>query len=113
MRTLLLLPLMVVTIQDDEDEGLEGLGVQDPTRAAREAAELALEDGRLEDASRHVRRALEGAPFDEDLLLLALRSVGDDADAASGATKRSKAAGGASAGFASRGTLGTYHPVAE
>ena len=39
--------------------------------------------------------------------------VGDDADATSGATKRSKAAGGESAGFASRGTLGTYHPVAE
>ncbi len=79
MLPLLLLPLLLVS-QDDE-EGLEGLGVSDPTRAAREAAELALEDGRLADANRHAQRALESDLFDPELVLLALRTVGEDEDA--------------------------------
>lgn len=52
----------------------------DPARVARESAELALSEGRLEDASRHALRALEGAPFDPEVLRLALRAAAGDED---------------------------------
>ncbi|MEO2161130.1 MAG: hypothetical protein ABGY29_01265, partial [bacterium] len=66
--------------QEDEPE-LEGMGRRDPVAAAKAAARLALDTGRLEDAGHHLERALLHAPLDVDLVAGILETLEGEGDA--------------------------------
>ncbi len=55
-------------LTQDSGAELEGVGQRDPVSTARAAAEVAVQEGRLEDAGRHLERALLHAPLDADLV---------------------------------------------
>jgi hypothetical protein len=79
-RTLFLL-LLLTSVLGAVQDGEPAAPVLDPAHAARDAAQVALSEGRLLDANRHLRRALEVAPFDPDLILLVLGTLEGDEDA--------------------------------